>query len=382
VGLPGPRSIGSRSATGRADRRAPYEKLSRGVIWMHMTAAKEQRKESTSGRANHEFERLAAPFRREIQLHCYRMLGSLHDAEDLVQETYLRAWGSFERFEGGSFRAWLYRIATNACLNALSGRKHTRRWMPDQRAAATHQMPDGKPATDVAWLEPYPDSYLEGIADEAAGPEARYSSHEAVQLAFVAAIQYLPPRQRAVLLLCDVLGWKAAETSALLGGSIASVNSALQRARDTLAKRYPDERPATGGPRDPGQQKLLGRYLQAWEGLDIANFVALLKEDSTYTMPPLPQWYAGREAIGAFFGWAWKRYHGFRLIPTAANRQPAFAAYSRMGNETEWTAHSIHVLALKDDLISSLTLFVKPDGPQLFRAFGLPLVLPEGAGAE
>lgn len=203
-----------------------------------------------------------------------------------------------------------------------------------------------------------------------------------MQLAFVAAIQYLPPRQRAVLLLCDVLGWKAAETSALLGDSIGSVNSALQRARDTLAKRYSDEPPATTGPRDPGQRKLLGRYLQAWEGLDIANFVALLKEDSTYTMPPLPQWYAGREAIGAFFGWAWKRYHGFRLIPTAANRQPAFAAYSRMGNETQWTAHSIHLLALEDDLISSLTLFVKPDGPQLFRAFGLPLILPEGTGAE
>jgi RNA polymerase sigma-70 factor (ECF subfamily) len=347
-----------------------------------MATFKKSPQASTSERANHEFERLARPFRREIQLHCYRMLGSLHDAEDLVQETYVRAWRSFETFEGGSFRAWLYRIATNACLNALANRKHARRWMPDQRAPATDQMPDGKPPTDVAWLEPYPDSYLEGIADEAPNPEARYSSREAVQLAFVAAIQHLPPRQRAVLLLFDVLGWTAAEASTLLGDSIASVTSGLQRARETLAKRYPNARPAIADPRDPGQQKLLGRYLQAWEGLDIAKFVALLKEDATYTMPPLPQWYAGREAIGMFFAWVWKRYHGFRLVPTAANRQPAFAAYSRMGSESQWSAHSIHLLALENDLICSLTLFVKPDGPRLFRAFGLPVVLPDGAGAE
>jgi RNA polymerase sigma-70 factor (ECF subfamily) len=351
-------------------------------MWMQVATSKETRQKATSARSKHEFERLAGPLRQEIQLHCYRMLGSLHDAEDLVQETYLRAWLSFESFEGGLFRAWLYRIATNACLNAIASRKRARRWMPDQRAPATDQMPDGKPATDVAWLEPYPDSYLKGIADQAPGPEARYSSTEAVQLAFVAAIQHLPPRQRAVLLLCDVLGWKAAETSALLDDSVASVNSALQRARETLAKRYPGAQPAMAEPRDPDQQKLLGRYLQAWEGLDIANFVALLKEDATYTMPPLPQWYAGRKAIGIFFDWAWKRYHGFRLIPTAANRQPAFAAYSRMGNESQWTAHSIHVLTLENDVISRLTLFVKPDAPRLFHAFGLPLILPESARAE
>ena len=349
-------------------------------MWMQVATSKETRQKATSARSKHEFERLAGPLRQEIQLHCYRMLGSLHDAEDLVQETYLRAWRSFESFGGGLFRAWLYRIATNACLNALASRKRARRWMPDQRAPATDQMPDGKPATDAAWLEPYPDSYLEGIADQEPGPEARYSSNEAVQLAFVAAIQHLPPRQRAVLLLCDVLGWQAAETSALLDYSVASVNSALQRARQTLAKRYPRAQPAMAEPRDPDRQKLLGRYLQAWEGLDITNFVALLKEDATYTMPPLPQWYAGREAIGIFFDRAWKRYHDFRLIPTAANRQPAFAAYSRMGNESQWTAHSIHVLTLENDVISRLTLFVKPDAPRLFRAFGLPLNLSQERG--
>ena len=189
------------------------------------TTAKPSGQGQTSERSKETFERLAEPLRREIKLHCYRMLGSLHDAEDLVQETYLRAWRSFEGFEGGSFRAWLYRIATNACLNALASRKHAQRFLPDQRAPASTQMPDGSPATDVAWLEPYPDSNLEGIADEAPDPEARYTSREAVQLAFVAAIQELPPRQRAALLLCDVLGWAAAEAATLLGGSAASINS-------------------------------------------------------------------------------------------------------------------------------------------------------------
>ncbi|HUC66366.1 MAG TPA: sigma-70 family RNA polymerase sigma factor [Stellaceae bacterium] len=348
-----------------------------------MTAAEPSPEEHASERANQAFERLAEPLRRELKLHCYRMLGSLHEAEDLVQETYLRAWRSFDRFEGsGSFRAWLYRIATNACLNALAGRKSARRLLPDQRAPASAEMPDGTPATDVAWLEPYPDSDLEGIADDAPSPELRYASREAVQLAFVAAIQQLPARQRAALLLCDVLGWAAAEAATLLGGSTTSINSALQRARETLAKRYPEGRPPLASPLNPAQQSLLGRYVQAWEGLDLDDFVALLKEDATYTMPPVPQWYAGRQAIRAFFDWVWKAYGGFRLIPTAANRQPAFAAYSRTGADASWTAHSIHVLTLEHDMISRLTFFVKPTGPRLFHAFGLPLILPGAASAE
>jgi len=351
-------------------------------MWVEIFMSEETYQKPTPERSNHEFEQLAAPYRREIQLHCYRMLGSVHDAEDLVQETYVRAWRSFASFTGGSFRAWLYRIATNACLNAIASRKHRQRWMPDQQAPATDQMPDGKPAADLAWLEPYPDSYLEGIVDSAPTPEARYSSDEAVKLAFVAAIQFLPPRQRAVLLLCDVLGWTAPEASELLDDSTASVNSALQRARETLARRYPNARPVVVGSRRAEERKLLGRYLQAWETLDLENFVALLKEDATYTMPPLPQWYEGRDAIGGFFGWAWKRYRGFRLVPTGANRQPAFAAYARMGSELQWSAHSIHVLTVESNVISSLTLFVKPDGPPLFRAFGLPLLLPEYASGE
>ena len=348
-----------------------------------VTATEPSHQEQALLRSNLVFERLAEPFRRELKLHCYRMLGSLDEAEDAVQETYLRAWRNFDSFEGhGSFRAWLYRIATNACLNALASRKNVQRLLPDQHAPATVQMPDGTPATDVAWLEPYPDSNLEGIADEAPSPEARYASREAVQLAFVAVIQQLPPRQRAALLLCDVLGWAAAETATLLGGSAVSINSALQRARETLAKRYPNGRPPVVLPPNHAQQKLLGSYLRAWEGLDLDNLVALLKDDATYTMPPLPQWYAGRRVIRTFFDWAWKAYGGFRLVPTAANRQPAFAAYSRSGADAPWAAHSIHVLTLEHDMISTLTLFVKPAGPRLSDAFGLPLILRDAEVAE
>ncbi len=348
-----------------------------------MAAAAAPHQERGSERTKRTFERLAEPFRRELKLHCYRMLGSVHEAEDLVQETYLRAWRSFNSFEArGSFRAWLYQIATNACLNALAARRNAQRFLPDQRASATTQMPDGTPAADVPWLEPYPDSNLEGIADDAPNAEARYASREAVQLAFVAVIQQLPPRQRAVLLLCDVLGWSAVEAATLLGGSTASINSALQRARVTLAKRYPHGRPPVTPQPNAAQQQLLGRYLQAWEKLDVDGFVALLKEEATYTMPPLPQWYAGRHAIRTFFEWAWKGYHGFRLVPTAANRQPAFAAYSRTSANAPWAAHSIHLLALEQNMISTLTLFVKPAGPGLFDAFGLPLALPDGASAE
>ncbi len=340
-----------------------------------MTATDPSSPEHASKRSDQAFERLAEPFRRELKLHCYRMLGSLHEAEDQVQETFLRAWRSFDSFEDGtSFRAWLYRIATNACLNALASRKSARRFLPDQRtpAAATLQMPTNPPATDVPWLEPYPDSDLEGIADDAPTPEARYASREAVQLAFVAAIQQLPPRQRAALLLCDVLGWAAAEAATLFGGSTASINSALQRARETLAKTYPDGRPPVAAQPSPTQQKLLGRYLQAWEGHDLDGFVALLKEDATFTMPPWPQWYAGNAAIRAFFAVAWQGCGGLHLVATMANGQPAFAVYERIGGQ--FVASAIHVLTLERDAIAAITLFVGPEAPRLFEAFGLPPV--------
>ena len=350
-----------------------------------MTKAEPPPQGRASDRADRAFERVAEPFRRELKLHCYRMVGSVNEAEDLVQETYLRAWRSFDSFDGrGSFRAWLYRIATNVCLDALASRRKARRVLPDQEGPAqvAVRMPEGPPPTEVAWLEPYPDWKFDQILDEAPNPEARYSSREAVRLAFVAAIQKLSPRQRAALLLRDVLGWSAAEASSLVGGSSASVNSALQRARETLAKCYPNGRPAAAPQPHPAQQKLLGRYLRAWEDHDLDGFVALLKEDATLTMPPWRQWYAGRYAIREFFALAWNTVGGLRLAPTAANGQPAFAVYARASADSQWAAHALQVIELDHYSISTLTLFVGPLGPRLFPAFGLPLTLLDAASAD
>ena len=305
------------------------------------------------------------------------MLGSFHDAEDLVQETFLRAWRGLGRFEGrASIRTWLYRIATNACLSALTSRASRRRVLPEMQEAPYDQMPDGRPADHIPWLEPYPDSALEGIADAAPGPDARYEMSEAVQLAFVAAIQHLPPRQRAALLLRDVLGWSASESAQLLGVSAASLNSALQRARATLEKRLPGGRPSVPRP-SARQRALLDRYVRTWESADADRFVALLREDAVLSMPPWRQWYRGRDAIRTFFVWtARPGGHGpFRLVPTAANRQPAFAFYSRWRGP-EWRPHSIQLLTLRGDSIAAMTSFVTP---ALFPGFGLPAVIPARA---
>jgi RNA polymerase sigma-70 factor, ECF subfamily len=342
-----------------------------------MAIERTQHGETPAG-ANRDFERLAEPFRREIKLHCYRMLGSLHEADDLVQETYLRAWRSFSSFDGGSMRAWLYKIATNACLNTLESRKHQQRYLPDQLGPAGPPKLEGGPALDVPWLEPYPDLSLEGIADRAPNPEARYTSRESVQLAFVAAIQQLPPRQRAALMLCDVLSWSASEAAALLDTSTASINSALQRARVTLSERYSDRRPPLESRPTPVQQQLLGRYLHAWETHDVDGFVALLKEDATAVMPPWLRWFIGRQVIGEFFAAAWKICGGLRLVPTGANGQPAFAVYEFSGADKRWNAHSVHVLSLEGDEISAMALFLEP---RLFEDFGLPLFLSDDAGS-
>jgi RNA polymerase sigma-70 factor (ECF subfamily) len=319
------------------------------------------------------FETLTEPFRKELQLHCYRMLGSIHDAEDLVQETLLRAWRGLAEFEGrSSLRSWLYRIATNACLNALASRKSAQRMLP-QELGPPSSMPPKAAAEDVPWLEPYPDAALEDMTAAPLGPEARHEMREAVALAFVAAIQHLPPRQRAVLLLRDVLGSSAAEAAQLLEMSIASINSALQRARATLGARAGSPRPRT--PDDDAQRALLDRYVETWESADLDGLIALLKSDAILSMPPFREWFAGREAIRSFLEYAWttRGYAGFRLLPTRANGQPAFALYFRTHDSVEFRAHSLQVLTLRDGEIEVLTNF---RNAQLFDKFGMPAVLP------
>jgi len=329
---------------------------------------------SAKGGDRQAFQQLTEPRRRELLVHCYRMLGSFHDAEDLVQETLLRAWRGLKGFDGrASTRYWLYRIATNACLNALATRASAGRVLPETESPATEQMPDREPASDIAWLEPYPDSALEQIADDAPGPDARYEMREAVQLAFIAAIQLLPPRQRATLLLTDVLGWSAAESARLLDSSVAAVNSALQRARTTLEERLAGGPPRVAVAPSEQQRDLLERYVRAWESTDVDGFTALLKEDAVMSMPPWRQWYRGRAAIAAFLAHTGRPggHAPFRLVPTAANRQPAFAFYSRW-QSPEWRFHSVQLLTLHGDRIAAMTSFVMPP---LASVFGLPAVL-------
>ncbi|MBR0756396.1 RNA polymerase subunit sigma-70 [Bradyrhizobium jicamae] len=323
------------------------------------------------GRA--DFAKAAEAHRRALKLHCYRMLGSLHEAEDAVQETMLRAWRGFDDFEArASIKNWLYRIATNVALNMVASRSRRGRLMPDQLGGPSSERPRGRPDAESLWVEPYPDAELENLPDPAAGPDARYELRESVRLAFIAAIQQLPPRQRAVLLLADVLGWSAIEVAAVLDASVASVNSALQRARARLATLG---RAAPLVPMaDEHQRSLLERYVQAWESADLERFVALLKEDAVCSMPPWREWYHGRRSIRGFFGAVWPAYRGFRLVPVGANLQPAFALYS-LGAEGRWNAHSIQLLALNEDGIGTMTMFMQPLAQKLFTVLQRPMVL-------
>jgi RNA polymerase sigma-70 factor (ECF subfamily) len=303
------------------------------------------------------FERLAGPHRRHLQLHCYRMLGSLQDAEDAVQETFLRAWRRLETFEGrSSFRTWLYRIATNACLDALDRRPP--RLLPDEYGPpGDPRRAPAPPVTEGVWLDPYPDALLELLEDAEPGPEAVYDVRESVRLAFVAALQHLPPRQRAVLLLRDVLGWSAAEVAGLLEVSVVSVNSSLQRARATLSKRAPTRDPTPAAV----ERSLLDRYVRAWNEADVDALVALLKEDATLTMPPVPSWFRGRAAIAAFlsttpFGEEWRGR--LRVVPTGANGQPACAVYERAEDGVD-RPFAVMVLTLDGGSIAAITGFTE-----------------------
>jgi RNA polymerase sigma-70 factor (ECF subfamily) len=320
--------------------------------------------------ASDDFARLADPFRGELLAHCYRMLGSVHDAEDQVQETMIRAWRSYGDFEGrSSLRTWLYRIATNACLRALENR--SRRPLPSGLAEPGDDPEDGLVAEqpEVPWLQPFPDALL---ASGSADPASIVASREGMRLALIAALQYLPGRQRAVLILRDVLGWRAAEVAELLGASTGAVNSVLQRARARIEQVAPaaDE---MREPADPDDQELLSRYAAAFENADITALMRLLHEDAVLEMPPQPVWFAGRVPVAAFIGSVVLREpSGFRMIPTTANGQPALAAYAR-GDDGVYRAHAIQVLTLAGSRVARIVSF---NDPGLVTTFGLPQVLP------
>jgi len=315
------------------------------------------------------FRELTDPYRRELQLHIYRIVGSTQDAEDLLQETLLAAWRSLGQFQGrASVRAWLYRIATNRSLDALRASRSRRE---DQRMT---QMPEPTRWSEPVRLEPYPDVLLEGIRDEAPGPEARYETREAIALAFIVGLQHLPPQQRAVLVLRDVLGFRAAEVAEMLETSDASVNSMLRRARAAFESRLP----TTGRERAPLpnselERYIVGRFAETVENGDIDAMVALLTKDAWLTMPPLPHVYQGPDAIGAFLHGAEERRGGpMRIVPTRANGQPAFACYLPMPESDVARAFALFVLTIAGGHISAITWFADTS---VFRQFALPEML-------
>jgi RNA polymerase sigma-70 factor (ECF subfamily) len=313
------------------------------------------------------FRELTDPYQRELQVHIYRIVGSAQDAEDLLQETLLGAWRGLEQFEGrASVRAWLYRIATNRSLDALRARRRR----PEDRMT---QMPEPTRWGEPVWLEPYPDLLLEGIPDAAPGPEARYETKEAIALAFIVGLQHLPPQQRAVLVLRDVLGYRAAEVAEMLETSEASVNSRLRRARAAFESRLPVGRERAPRPNSKLERHIVGRFAETVENGDIDGMVNLLTDDAWLTMPPLPQEYQGWSAISAFVRGAEERRGGpMRLVPTRANTQPAFGCYLSRPETEMAQAFSMFVLTLAGDQISAITWFADSS---VFPQFGLPRLL-------
>jgi RNA polymerase sigma-70 factor (ECF subfamily) len=316
------------------------------------------------------FGRLVEPYRRELHAHCYRMLGSSADAEDALQETLLRAWSGLPRFEArSSLRSWLYRIATNACLRVIERRP--KRVLPvDYSPAADPHDGLADPVSDPIWLEPYPDTSL--AVEGPAGPEARYEEREGVELAFIAALQHLPARQRAVLILRDVLGFSARETAAVLETTPVSVDSALQRAHKTVDERLPSQSQQQTlrllGDEELG--RLVQRFVAAWEQNDVGAVVSMLADDARMTMPPLPSWYSGRPQVAAFLrGFTLAAIKRWRLIPTSANGQPALAGYLWDEQTEAFVPYCLYVLTLRKGQIEEITAFVNPE---TFQRFGLP----------
>lgn len=326
------------------------------------------------------FAAVTEPYRRQLHVHCYRMLGSFDDAEDMVQETMLRAWRSRLSFEGRSLlRTWLYRIATNTCLNALE--RAPRRLMPPDVVPAVTAATDSSRASDtppwrpeLPWLQPYPDALLEPAAPPETEPDAVAISRETIELTFLVALQHLPPRQRAVLILSDVLGWSAKEVAAILEVTVAAVNSALQRARSTMRAQLPAGRQewASQGPRSEDEQAVLQTFMDAWERADAALLTDLLRDEARWAMPPAALWFDGRAAISRLFelypiGWQ----GDFRMVRTAANRQPAAASYLRLTGESAYRLVAINVLRIEHGRIAEVTTFA----PSLCRGFDLPETL-------
>jgi len=320
------------------------------------------------------FRQLIEPHRHELQLHCYRILGSAQDAEDALQETLLAAWRGLSGFEGrASMRTWLYRVATSRCLNALRSARHR----PGPRSIAPGlDPPEPSRLCDVPWLEPYPDGLLEGLADSAPGPEARYEAGEAISLAFVTALQLLPPRQRAAIILRDVLGFHASEAARILDTSQESVTSALKRARAALERHQQSsgQREPAPPPDSAAEQQLVDRLTRAFETADVDGIVAMLTEDAWLTMPPLPLEYQGRELAAKFLtATAFRPGWTARLIPTRANGQPAFGFYARDPQTGGFYTVGLMVLTLSGTQVSAMTRFDSSTLPR----FGLPATLPD-----
>lgn len=317
------------------------------------------------------FSDLVAPLRADVHAHCYRMLGSLHDAEDATQETMLRGWRSISTFEGRSSpRTWLMRIATNVCIDSAT-RSSARAVPMDLGPASPRAVPDGQPRFDIAWVQPYPDQALSGVQ---ASPHARYELMESVELAFITALQRLPANQRAALLLFDVLGFSAREVAAIMATSPASVNSALQRARSLIGSHTPEisQQQNLRALEDRALSQLVTAYTTAVERGDTEAIIALLTRDATWSMPPLQSWYRGHESIRDFLN-RMALLPSWRHRTTHANGQPAIAGYRWDPSQRTYTAYVIDVLTLRDGLIDGVTAFIDDT---LFPTFNLPATLP------